>query len=135
MKDSKEEDKTEEVKPLEENKVQQGFVWTETAIKDVETFIEHLADRYLSYKKNEAEADQKYLEAASRHNRNMVITLVVFLIAIVLGMSYLTLDGKVSGDALLFLVGTITGYILLFIQNFSWVRRKLPKNRTKHEDC
>ncbi len=131
MKDSKEEDKTEEVKPLEENKVQQGFVWTETAIKDVETFIEHLADRYLSYKKNEAEADQKYLEAASRHNRNMVITLVVFLIAIVLGMSYLTLDGKVSGDALLFLVGTITGYILLFIQKLLMGTKEAPEEQNK----
>ena len=100
----------------EKKEEQKGFVWTETAVKDVEDFIEHLADRYLTYKKNEAEADQRYFEATANHNRNMVITLVVFLSFIVLGMSYLTLSGHVSGDALLFLIGTITGYLLLFIQ-------------------
>jgi hypothetical protein len=80
---SKEEKKTE----------QQGFVWTQEAVKDVEDFIENLADRYLTYKKNEAEADQQYFEAEARHNRNMVITLVLFLSFIVFGMSYLTLSG------------------------------------------
>lgn len=93
-----------------------GFVWTQEAVKDVEDFIEHIADKYLTYKKNEAEAEQRLFEAESKHNRNMVISLIVFLSFIVLGMSYLTLSGHVSGDALLFLIGTITGYLLLFIQ-------------------
>jgi len=93
-----------------------GFVWTQEAVKDVEDFIEHIADKYLTYKKNEAEAEQRLFEAESKHNRNMVISLIVFLSFIVLGMSYLTLSGNVSGDALLFLIGTITGYLLLFIQ-------------------
>jgi hypothetical protein len=99
-----------------DRKEQQGFVWTEPIIRDLETFIEHLADKYLDYKKNEAQADQKYFEAMVKHNRNMVVTMVLFLTAIVVGMSYLTLSGRVSGDALLFLVGTITGYVLVFIQ-------------------
>jgi len=68
----------ESKKPLE-NKEQKGFVWTEEAIKDVETFIEHLADKYLAYKKSESEADQKYFEAMVKHNRNMVITLSLIL--------------------------------------------------------
>jgi hypothetical protein len=93
-----------------------GFVWTRDAVKDVEDFIEHLADKYLTYKKNETEAEQKRFEAEARHNRNMVISLILFLTSIVLGMSYLTLSGHVSGDALLFLIGTITGYVLLFVQ-------------------
>jgi uncharacterized membrane protein YjjP (DUF1212 family) len=93
-----------------------GFVWTQEAVKDVEGFIEHIADKYLTYKKNEAEANQRLFEAESKHNRNMVISLIVFLSFIVLGMSYLTLSGHVSDDALLFLIGTITGYLLLFIQ-------------------
>lgn len=46
----------------------------------------------------------------------MVIGLVLFLSVIVVGMSYLTLNENVSGDALLFLVRIITGYMLLFIQ-------------------
>jgi uncharacterized membrane protein YjjP (DUF1212 family) len=95
---------------------EESFVWTPTAIKDLEAFVEHLADKYLDYKKNETEADQKYLEASTRHNRNMVFALASFMAVIVLGMSYLSLNNRISGDALLFLIGTITGYVLLFIQ-------------------
>lgn len=113
----------EKKKPSEEKGETKGFVWTREAIKDVEDFIEHLADRYLTFKKNEAEAKQKYFEAIARHNRNMVIVLVVFLSVIVVGMSYLTLNGNVSGDALLFLIGTITGYVLLFIQRLVFTGR------------
>jgi len=117
----------EKNKPSEEK----GFVWTREAVKDVEGFIEHLADRYLTFKKDEAEAKHRLFEARARHNRNMVISLVVFLSAIVVGMSYLTLSGYVSGDALLFLVGTITGYVLLFIQRLVLPRAeeelKLPE--------
>ena len=32
-------------------------------------------------------------------------------------MSILTYYGKVSGDALLFLIGTVTGYVILMIQD------------------
>jgi len=38
-----------------EKEKQEGFVWTPEVIKDLEGFIEQLADKYLSYKKNEAE--------------------------------------------------------------------------------
>lgn len=107
----------EEGKKSSEGEVKaKSFVWTREAVKDVEEFIERLADRYLTYKKNEAEAKHRLFEAKARHNRNMVVVLVIFLSVIVLGMSYLTLNGYVSGDALLFLIGTITGYVLLFIQ-------------------
>ena len=119
-------DMKEKKKPSEEKSETKGFVWTEKAIKDVEEFIEHLADRYLTFKKNEAEAMKKYFEAMAKHNRNMVIVLVVFLSVIVVGMSYLTLNGHVSGDALLFLIGTITGYVLLFIQRLVVTRAEAP---------
>jgi len=118
-----------EPKEPSESKEQKGFVWTEPIIKDLETFIEHLADKYLDYKKNEAEADQRYFEATVKHNRNMVITMTLFLIAIVIGMSYLTLNGKVSGDALLFLVGTITGYVLVFIQRLVLSTKTVPSEQ------
>jgi len=116
----------EKKKPSEEKGETKVFVWTEKAIRDVEEFIEHLADRYLTFKKDEAEATKKYFEAMAKHNRNMVIILVVFLSVIVLGMSYLTLNGHVSGDALLFLIGTITGYVLLFIQRLVVTRAEVP---------
>ena len=43
----------------------------------------------------------------------------VFLGVLVALMSWLTNVGKVSGDALLFLAGTITGYIFSMIVKFS----------------
>jgi len=116
----------ESKKPSEVKGETKGFVWTREAIKDVEEFIEHLADKYLTYKKDEAEAKKKYFEAMAKHNRNMVVALVVFLSVIVLGMSYLTLNGHVSGDALLFLIGTITGYVLLFIQRLVFAGGEIP---------
>ena len=100
------------------------FTWTRESIKDLEEFIEHLADKYLVYKRDMKEAERKYWETVSKHNRRMAYSLVLFLIAIVLGMSYLTLSGRVTGDALLFLVGTITGYVLLFIQRLIFTGRE-----------
>lgn len=111
---SKEKDETKE------------FVWTEKGVKNLEEFIQNLADKYLTFKRDEAEAKRKSFEAMTKHNRNMVISLVLFLVAIVLGMSYLSLSGHVTGDALLFLVGTITGYVLIFIQRLVFTSRQVP---------
>jgi hypothetical protein len=44
-------------------------------------------------------------------------------------MSVLTIYGKVSGDALLFLVGTVTGYVVIMIQNLTQ-----PLFESKEED-
>lgn len=76
----------------------------------------NLADKYLAHKKNEAEARRHYFASVSTHNRKMIYVLITFLVGIVAFMSVLTMHDRVSGDALLFLVGTITGYALLFIQ-------------------
>ena len=103
-------------KPSDKKDETKGFVWTQETVKEVLNLIKDLANKYLTFKKNEAEARQKRFVARAKHNRNMVIGLVMFLSVIVLVMSYLTLNGFVSGDALLFLIGTITGYVLLFIQ-------------------
>ena len=109
-----------EEQPKEEPKPP-AFIWTPEALKDLEKFLieflgTNLADKYLENRRNQAEAERNYFETVSRHNRNMIYVLIAFLTGIILFMSALTLYGKVSGDALLFLVGTMTGYILLFIQ-------------------
>ena len=75
-----------------------------------------LADKYLTFKENDAKAKKEYFERVSNHNRRMVYALVSFLAIIIALMSGLTYFKLVSGDALLFLVGTVTGYLLLFIQ-------------------
>ncbi|XES78477.1 MAG: hypothetical protein ACBZ72_06280 [Candidatus Bathyarchaeia archaeon] len=78
--------------------------------------IKPLVEIYLNHKKDESEAATDYFQKASTHNRNMLYVMTVFLAVIIGFMSWLTYSGLVSGDALLFLVGTVTGYILLFIQ-------------------
>ena len=94
----------------------QESVRTPESLENLVKAIDPLAEEYIFYRRDEAEAEHKYLELASRHNRSLTIVLGIFLAAIVGLMSYLTLLNKVSGDALLFLVGTITGYIIVLIQ-------------------
>ena len=124
-----EEKKPEEEPPQEE--VQPQLVWTPEMVKDLEKFIENLADKYLTFKKEEAEADRKYLETTTKHNTKMTLILTIFMVAITLGMAVLTFHGKVSGDALLFLVGTITGYIILFIQALVFSTTRIPPQRVE----
>jgi len=90
--------------------------WTPEAVEYIIKLIDTLAGRYVGYKHEEAEADNRYLEVATRHNQRLTYALVIFLAIVVVLMSILAYLKVVSGDALLFLTGTITGYILLFIQ-------------------
>jgi hypothetical protein len=121
--DTKEQAKTE--------KGTQQMSWTP---KDIEALMRlgmewlgtNLADKYLTYKKNDAEARGHYFESVSTHNRKMIYVLIVFLTGIVAFMSFLTIYGKVSGDALLFLVGTITGYIIISIQRLVFPSEESP---------
>jgi hypothetical protein len=52
-------------------------------------------------------------EESLRHHSFLILLLLIsFLAALIIGMSALAYWGKVSGDALLFLVGTVAGWIL-----------------------
>jgi len=131
---TEENEEIEEILPPKPETQQAGFVWTPEIIRDLENFLteflgKNLADKFLSMKKDEAEARRRYFETMSSHNRNMIYILVGFLSAVVAFMSYLTIVGPVSGDALLFLVGTITGYVLLFIQRLVFPSEEIPPTR------
>jgi hypothetical protein len=126
----------EEVKedPKEEAKAEKGNQQSGWKREDIEALIRlameflgtNLADKYLTYKKNDAEAKRHYFESVSSHNRRMIYTLIVFLSGIVAFMSVLTMFEKVSGDALLFLVGTITGYIIISVQRLVFPSEEPP---------
>ncbi|MDP2767867.1 MAG: hypothetical protein Q8O41_10555 [Candidatus Methanoperedens sp.] len=105
-----------EQQPEEQRPDNKESFWTPESVRDLENFLDKLLDKWITYKKGEAEAENKYLQAITKHSRNIFVALIAFLIAIIGLMSYLTLSGKVSGDALLFLVGTVTGYVIIFIQ-------------------
>lgn len=78
-----------------------------------------LLEEWIQYQKDKDAALLNRLNAVSKHNRRLSYSLIVFLLVIVGGMGVLTLYGKVSGDALLFLVGTVTGYVVLMIQDLT----------------
>jgi hypothetical protein len=131
----------EEVKedPKEKAKTETGNQQSGWKREDVEALIRlgmeflgtNLADKYIAYKKNDAEAKRHYFESVSTHNRRMIYTLIVFLTGIVAFMSFLSWYGKVSGDALLFLVGTITGYIIISVQRLVFPSEEPPMEETE----
>jgi hypothetical protein len=92
----------------------------------IELLGSNLADKYITYKKNDADSERTYFESVSKHNRKMIYVLTSFLAIVVAFMSALTAYKLVSGDALLFLVGTITGYLLLFIQRLVFPSKEPP---------
>jgi ABC-type transport system involved in cytochrome bd biosynthesis fused ATPase/permease subunit len=88
--------------------------------------VKPLAEMYMNYMKQQSEAKMKeadarikYFQHASKHNRNVLYAMTAFLIGVIAFMSLLTWTDKVSGDALLFLVGTVVGYLILFIQKLA----------------
>jgi hypothetical protein len=61
----------------------------------------------------------KWYPKATGEGKKTVVTYFVLLISfIVLGMGVLTFYGKVSGDAFVFVVGALIGYVFAFLQKF-----------------
>ncbi|MDG7015785.1 MAG: hypothetical protein JRM82_00235 [Nitrososphaerota archaeon] len=118
--------------PTREQPNPQQQQWKPEDVENLIKLIDTLAAKYLTYKKDEAEAGHKDLRALTRYNTILTFTLSAFLAVIIGLMSYLTVRGSVSGDALLFLVGTVTGYILLFIQRLT--KNALTEREQEEED-
>ncbi len=104
-------DKKDEKKPV-------PFEWTEAKLRDAFNFLASLVDKLIAYKDKEFSANQKYMEATSKHDRPVLYLMIGFLTTVVVAMSVLTYAGRVSGDALLFLAGTVTGYVFAFVEKF-----------------
>ena len=75
-----------------------------------------LGQQYVDLQKSKLEYTIKRDEKAGTHNRKLTLSLLIFLGLVIIAMAVLTYFGKVSGDALLFLVGIIVGYIMNMIQ-------------------
>lgn len=106
--------------------------WTpedvDNLIKSAAPFVNDLADKFLTYRREEAQADTQYLQVAGSHNRHLLYVLALFLSGLVVLMSYLVSLKLVSGDALLFLAGTITGYIIVLVQRLiRWTNPTRPR--------
>jgi hypothetical protein len=93
--------------------------WTAEDFKGLMEAGKPLLEEWIQYQKEKDAAILNRLNAVSKHNRRLSYSLIIFLLVIVGGMGILTYFGKVSGDALLFLVGTVTGYVILMIQDLT----------------
>lgn len=109
-----------------EKKDEKPFEWTDEKLKNLYGFVESLADKYLKFKEQEATSATTYTDVTARHDRHVITLMVGFLVAVVALMSVLTFYGKVSGDALLFLAGTATGYAFAFVHRFIFGRESRP---------
>ena len=94
------------------------FEWTEGKLRDLYNFLTSLFDKYVAFQKETSTAEQKYMEATAHHDRRVLYLMIGFLSIVVIAMSLLTYEGKVSGEALLFLVGAVTGYVFAFVEKF-----------------
>jgi hypothetical protein len=112
------EDKSEDSKEPEGSDQPQENPWTPEAVESIIRLIDTLAKDYLQFRREDSDAKVKRLSSVAGHNRRLIYSLVLFLTAIIGLMAFLTALGKVSGDALLFLAGTVTGYIIIMIQDF-----------------
>jgi hypothetical protein len=95
-------------------------------IKALVDAIVPLAREYIDFKKEEFAAREKRIAAIGRHNRSLTYSLLAFLTGIIVLMTILTLATKVSSDALLFLVGTLTGYMILWVQRLIFTPTEEP---------
>jgi hypothetical protein len=75
-----------------------------------------LAKEYVDFQKSKFDFTVKRDERASSHNRKLTTYLLVFMGIVISIMAMLTFLGKVSGDALLFMVGIVVGYLMNMIQ-------------------
>ncbi len=93
--------------------------WTPEDWKNLIEAAKPLLDAWLQHQRDKDASVERKMNSLSKHNRRLSISLIVFLLVIVGLMSFLTFIGSVSGDALLFLVGTVTGYVIVMIQDLT----------------
>jgi len=95
-------------------------VWRPEDVHNLIEMLRSLGKEYIDYKNKEFDYKVRRLSSVGAHNRRITYSLPGFLIATIIAMSALTLLGKVSGEALLFLVGTVTGYVIVMIQQLTY---------------
>jgi hypothetical protein len=90
--------------------------WTQDFVKFLFPYLDKWIAKYVDFNKDSTEAENKIIETKSRHNRRLTGILLGFLAITIIAMSVLVFYKMVSGDSLLFAVGTIFGYVLSMVQ-------------------
>ncbi|MGI0086463.1 MAG: hypothetical protein ACREBI_00675 [Nitrosotalea sp.] len=130
---SKEPIKDEHTKKHEQTK--EPFQWTPETITSLIKALEPYAEKviavvsnYFTMKERERDQEIKLVETASKHDRKIIYVLLAFLGSVIGILSGLTYFGKVSGEALLFAVGGIVGYVFAIIQRFIFGTQRTTAN-------
>lgn len=97
--------------------------WTPEMVEALGKNILPYVDRFLSLRESELKHDARVVRDESAHQRKTTLALLAFAGVVIIAMSVLTAVGHVSGDALLFLVGTVVGAA------FSLLQRQLFEQR------
>ncbi|MGC9117063.1 MAG: hypothetical protein ACP5ID_05670 [Conexivisphaera sp.] len=92
--------------------------WTPEAVEQVIRLVDSLAKDYLQFRREDSEAKLHRLEAISAHNRRLIYWMIGFLAIVISLTGVLAFFGRASGDAFFFIIGTLTGYIIVIIQQF-----------------
>jgi hypothetical protein len=87
-----------------------------------------LAREYIDLKKTEFKAREERIVAVGKHNRHLTYSLLLFLLGVIALTTTLTLFGKVSSDALLFLSGTIVGYMIVWTEGLIFAPTEEPSD-------
>jgi hypothetical protein len=80
--------------------------------------LDKAMDLYTRYKAEERADEAKALNMMTSHNRRIIGILVAFASVVITAMTVLVIFDKVSGDALLFAVGSAIGYVFALVQRF-----------------
>ncbi len=96
------------------------YPWKPEDVQNFLATVRELGNAYIDYRNKEFDYKVRRLGSVGTHNRRITYSLLGFLFLLVSVMSVLTYLGKVSGDALLFLAGTITGYVILMVQDLTY---------------
>ena len=102
-------------KPKDEKK---GTEWTPDKINAVFQGIDILASKYLSFRDTSTKHEVELVKTTSKHDRKIITILLIFLGAMIAGMTALTWFDKIDGAALMFAVGLTIGYVFAIITKF-----------------
>jgi len=100
-------DKLIEAMSKKRENVAQPITWWTPFVPEIKVFLLKITE-FIDW----------YPKAASKGKRDVTLGFGVLLGLIILSMWVLTIYGKVSGDAFVFVIGAVIGYIFAFLQRF-----------------
>gem|GEM_PF-1029089 len=102
----------------EQKNQDKGTIWNPAILTLLLPFLDTIATKLAQYLDKKYARGNEYVETTARHDRRIIIILLSFLGAVIAGLYWLTWAGNVSGEALLFAIGLIIGYVFAIIQRF-----------------